>query len=99
MVLDGAEVGHQKLNTKKNHMVDKAIFLIIVHFDDLFPVLCHFRKAIAPADMNQVQNGILEAGLTEINARNLDPILTPIPTVHETCVMSAPLVSQRTDLY
>merc|ERR1719203_443754 len=48
-----------------DYLVSKVFLLVLVHIDDLLPVLCAFVQAFALADVHQVQDVLLEARTTE----------------------------------
>uniref|UniRef100_A0A8R7U5F2 Uncharacterized protein n=1 Tax=Triticum urartu TaxID=4572 RepID=A0A8R7U5F2_TRIUA len=48
--------------------VDEAALLVVVDADDLPPVLCHLGEAVALADVDEVEDVLLEAGAAEADA-------------------------------
>merc|ERR1719183_1157279 len=48
-----------------DYLVSKVFLLVLVHIDDLLPVLCAFVQAFALANVHQVQDVLLEARTTE----------------------------------
>ncbi|KAK3018412.1 hypothetical protein RJ639_003433 [Escallonia herrerae] len=50
-----------------NNLIHKPVLLVVVHLDNLFPVVCNFRKAIALTNVNQVENVLLKARPTKTN--------------------------------